>query len=48
MTMAMQRLTLSKPIPAFPVTIYYAFKQSENDRGFSGDQHRLGDVLWMP
>ena len=30
--------------PGFPVTIYYAFKQSETSRRRGHGQHRLGDV----
>ena len=30
--------------PAFPVTIYYAFKQSETDGDRRHCQHRLGDI----
>ena len=30
--------------PAFPVTIYYAFKQSESEGDDGYGQHRLGDV----
>ena len=43
MTQAMHRLA-EQAHPAFPVTIYYAFKQSETDECRRNDQHRLGDV----
>ena len=41
MTQAMHRLA-EQAHPAFPVTIYYAFKQSETES--EGRQHRLGNV----
>ncbi|MFN8669440.1 MAG: hypothetical protein U0164_19795 [Gemmatimonadaceae bacterium] len=41
MTKAMHRLP--KTHPAFPVTIYYAFKQSEND-GCWNCEYRMGNV----
>ena len=43
MTQAMHRLA-EQAHPAFPVTIYYAFKQSENDERCRHRQHRLGDL----
>ena len=42
MTQAMHRLA-EQAHPAFPVTIYYAFKQSESDSRGNG-QHWLGDL----
>ena len=43
MTQAMHRLA-EQAHPAFPVTIYYAFKQSESDERRRHRQHRLGDL----
>ena len=43
MTQAMHRLA-EQAHPAFPVTIYYAFKQSESDGDDRHRQHRLGDL----
>ena len=43
MTQAMHRLA-EQAHPAFPVTIYYAFKQSESDGDRGHRQHRLGDL----
>ena len=43
MTQAMHRLA-EQAHPAFPVTIYYAFKQSESDERRRYRQHRLGDL----
>ena len=43
MTQAMHRLA-EQAHPAFPVTIYYAFKQSESDDVRRHRQHRLGDL----
>ena len=43
MTQAMHRLA-EQAHPAFPVTIYYAFKQSESDSDDGHRQHRLGDL----
>ena len=43
MTQAMHRLA-EQSHPAFPVTIYYAFKQSESDGVEGTVQHRLGDI----
>ena len=42
MTQAMHRLA-EQAHPAFPVTIYYAFKQSETESERHG-QYRMGDV----
>ena len=42
MTLAMQRLA-DQAHPTFPVTIYYAFKQSESTGRRRTRQHRLGD-----
>ena len=42
MTQAMQRLA-EQAHPAFPVTIYYAFKQSETEEA-RHNQHWLGDI----
>ncbi len=43
MTQAMHRLA-EQAHPAFPVTIYYAFKQSESDERRRHGQYRLGDL----
>ena len=43
MTRAMRRLA-EQSHPAFPVTIYYAFKQSETEEGWIRTSHRLGDL----
>ena len=43
MTQAMHRLA-EQAHPAFPVTIYYAFKQSESEGDARHRQHRLGDL----
>ena len=43
MTQAMHRLA-EQAHPAFPVTIYYAFKQAESDDRRRNRQHRLGDL----
>ena len=43
MTQAMHRLA-EQAHPAFPVTIYYAFKQSESDERRRHSQHWLGDL----
>ncbi len=43
MTQAMHRLA-EQAHPAFPVTIYYAFKQAESDERRRHRQHRLGDL----
>ena len=43
MTQAMHRLA-EQAHPAFPVTIYYAFKQSESESDDGHRQHRLGDL----
>ena len=43
MTQAMHRLA-EQAHPAFPVTIYYAFKQAETDDEEGSVQHRLGNV----
>ena len=43
MTLAMHRLA-EQAHPAFPVTIYYAFKQSETDSDGGHVQHRLGYI----
>ena len=42
MTLAMQRLA-DQAHPTFPVTIYYAFKQSESRGDGRTRQYRLGD-----
>ena len=42
MTQAMRRLA-EQAHPAFPVTIYYAFKQAESEDADGHRQHRLGD-----
>ena len=44
MTQAMQRLA-EQAHPGFPVTIYYAFKQSERKAGRGHDFHWLGDLF---
>ena len=44
MTEAMRRLA-EQTHPGFPVTIYYAFKQSETKGGHRNFQHRLGDFF---
>ena len=43
MTQAMHRLA-EQAHPAFPVTIYYAFKQSESESDGGHRQHWLGDL----
>ena len=43
MTQAMHRLA-EQAHPAFPVTIYYAFKQAESDERRRHREHRLGDL----
>ena len=43
MTQAMHRLA-EQAHPAFPVTIYYAFKQSETRKRRGHGEHRLGNV----
>ena len=43
MTQAMHRLA-EQAHPAFPVTIYYAFKQSETEGEERHRQHGLGDI----
>ena len=43
MTRALRRLS-EQAHPGFPVTIYYAFKQSETKGDTGIGQHRLGDV----
>ena len=43
MTQAMHRLA-EQAHPAFPVTIYYAFKQAESDGARRNDEYRLGHL----
>ena len=43
MTQAMHRLA-EQAHPAFPVTIYYAFKQSESESDDRNREHRLGNI----
>ena len=42
---AMHRLA-EQAHPSFPVTIYYAFKQSERKGDTGTCQHWLGDLSW--
>ena len=44
MTRAIHNLA-EKAHPAFPVTIYYAFKQSETKEEAGTSEHRVGNVL---
>ena len=44
MTLALRRLAKDAH-PEFPVTIYYAFKQSERKGDAGNGEHRLGDLL---
>ncbi len=45
MTQAMHNLAVQAH-PAAPITIYYAFKQSDTENE-GHEQHRLGNLSWM-